>query len=229
VLKVASKTQLSKQTLMIRFLNTLIMFIEKLFTNPLSIFKKDSVLTAELKIYESAIKYLADNQNNFIIPNSGKEHATIIMSNIFRTSKNYVYIFAGNLGGEVSNSVYIENLIDFLERDGTYLEVILEEKPQIKSEAIRAILEHAKENPEKVKITYATNKESLRQSINEEEIRHFTFADDRMYRLEVDTKKFIAQANFNDEATVVRLKEKFKSIKNIELSPVTDELFVCAE
>lgn len=183
--------------------------------NYLNIFEKID-LYIELRAYKKAVKKMADEQVNFTIANSSKEHATVIMCNIFRTANDYIKIFAEDLHGSVSTNEYISELRNFIARsEVSTLDVIIEAKPQNASNAIRAICNLRREYPKRVKIDYANDSNSL--LADEERKIHFTFADDRMFRKEIDVKHFIAIADFNNPNEVKILKSKFESIRSTPL------------
>ncbi|MBK6837540.1 MAG: hypothetical protein IPG90_04045 [Bacteroidetes bacterium] len=75
--------------------------------------------------YDEAIKTLADLKDSEIFDNSGPDHGTIVMSNIFRTATDHIRIFAGNLNGMVSKDEYLKELENYLSK-GNKLSLILE-------------------------------------------------------------------------------------------------------
>jgi hypothetical protein len=155
-------------------------------------------LKAELAEYEDSMRNLADVQDTFDFSNSSAAHASVVMCNIFRTADDYVYIFAEDLAGNVSNERYVNELKRFMRKDNrTTLTVILEAAPKRRSAAIKAILECKEHKPGKITIGYAND-------------MHFTIADDRMYRKEIDTDEFVAKGSFNNPEQVKFLNEKFQ-------------------
>jgi hypothetical protein len=172
--------------------------------------KSDSKI--DLDEYSQTIEYLAEAQDNVEFTNSGKDHARIVMSNIFKTANQYVYILARDLGGEVSKGVYLDELENFLNRGGK-LKVILEKAPDKKSKAIDIILTYKQGHPnQNIEIAYANDYDSL-FLFDDYKLKHFTIADGRMYRLEIDTDKYLALVNFNDSIKAHDLLEKFNKLK----------------
>lgn len=202
-------------------LNLILEFFEKFKVFYLKIF---GIEERKLKKYRKAIANLADREGQYIFPNSSANHAMVVMCNIFRTAKEYVYVFAGDLNGDVSKDEYIDELVRFMNRDNVELIVVLERKPQGKSDAVEAILKFRRENPtKKIKIGLAKDSECSLKLFNGQH-RHFTISDDRMFRLELIPTKYIAQGSFNRPEIVGELKNKFTTIKFEEITETKDYL-----
>jgi hypothetical protein len=168
-------------------------------------------LKAELAEYEDSMRNLADVQDTFDFSNSSAAHASVVMCNIFRTADDYVYIFAEDLAGNVSNERYVNELKRFMRKDNrTTLTVILEAAPKRRSAAIKAILECKEHKPGKITIGYANDTQKAQDLLEEGKKMHFTIADDRMYRKEIDTDEFVAKGSFNNPEQVKFLNEKFQ-------------------
>jgi hypothetical protein len=177
-----------------------------------------------LRQYRKAVRKFANSKANYTLPNSSSKHATIIMCNIFRTAENYICIFAGTLAGVVSNEDWRRELRNFLEKENTRLDVILESRPEGEfSQPIKDIIEAKKKYSNRISISYATNDEVIRNLFGDGIKRHFTFADGRMFRLEIDTENYIASASFNQPEMVENLKRKFESIPS-EPFTIDDEV-----
>lgn len=72
-----------------------------------------------LNDYQNYIDNLSSTKSSEIFLNSSREHAVIIMSNIFKTAREEVLILAGDLFGGISNQkLYWVELIKFLNRGG---------------------------------------------------------------------------------------------------------------
>jgi len=170
---------------------------------------------ADISKYKTLIANLANIKDDYIFPNSSQQHATVVMCNIFRTAEEYVYIVAQDLAGHVSNADYVKALKDFLEKDDVELRVILDQRPVFRSEAINMILEQKNHSQNtKIEIGYVENTDSIRRFFGGQRI-HFTIADERMFRKEIDTDKFIAIGSFNRTDYVKELKEIFNDIPNV--------------
>ena len=78
------------------------------------------------KNYSELVEKLASNKDGLIFLNSGKEHASIVMSNIFKYSTKNVKIFAGDFNGSVcGDSNYQREFKKFVERSGK-VQIILQ-------------------------------------------------------------------------------------------------------
>jgi hypothetical protein len=179
--------------------------------------------------FAEAVSYFADKKTNNVITNVNAIHATLTMNNIFRTAEKYVYIVAKDLNGSVSTKEYVGWLMDFLNKKDTILKIILEHNIDSSSSSIaipeiKAYKEKYQISNDRITLGYAKNISDLEFSEdelsffdikekNKSSIKHYAIADDRMYRLEIDTKEYIAIANFNDKDKVQKLKEKFSRIE----------------
>jgi hypothetical protein len=171
-------------------------------------------MTEELKSYKIAIENLANKKDGTYFTNSGKEHAAIVMSNIFKSTDSHIRIFAKNLSGEVCDQdLYIDGLQQFINRKGE-IEIILTEEPSSDSKAFKLIKEYQICNPEKVNI-----KKTATNISNLPELKfHFTVGDERIFRLEKDTSKYLAVCSFNDNEYSKKLISLFKRITSSSVS-----------
>lgn len=160
--------------------------------------------------YENYIEGLAINEKNHLFFNSGKDHAIIVLSQIFSQAKNYVKLYSGNLNGGISSSdKYIKAVSGFLNRGGK-LEILLEQFDSAKEPVIFELLKGSNN------VSVKSHSCTLSSSSNQFKSIHFCIADGRMYRLENDTEKFTAQGNFNDKNVVQELESIFDKISNHE-------------
>lgn len=169
----------------------------------------------DLTSYFNYIETLARDNKNTVFLNSSAEHASYVMSRIFKYSVNHVKIFAGNLSGRVSNDYeYIINLNRFLTNGGR-LSVLLQEYNETSPPSIFILFKKHKWN-----INIA--KSGLKYYTDQEEEIHFTVGDERMYRLETDVNEFIASGNFNDPEMATMFSTYFdNAMKNINTSIIT--------
>lgn len=158
--------------------------------------------------YSESVSFAADNSLNNVLYNEGDEHAIFIFSNMFRTAKKEILLYARNifsLENKVTTSAsYITELLHFLKRENTSLRIILSEyNPDTDTNLLReSIAEY------RSKIQIKTNiKQNIKISDN---LIHFCIADGKMYRMEYDIKHRKARCNFND---IVSCK-KFTSLFN---------------
>jgi hypothetical protein len=160
--------------------------------------------------FKAILSKAAKDSDNKIIRHSGTEESALAIGTIFKHAENYVKLYVGDFCGEISNHpYYLEHLSEYLEAG----------KP------LDAIVRNLSEAPSKVfnKISlYSGFRDDVRYEQIDHDILfdgkkiHFIVADDKMYRLEINTKDYIGVVNFNDEVVAKRLINKF----NEELSKV---------
>lgn len=173
-------------------------------------------MSEELKEYQQQVEFFANTKNSIPLTNSSKEHAEIIMSNIFRTTEKYVYIFAGSLKGDVSSQMYLCELNKLLVRNTSSIKVVLESKPSSDnaSEVLKLLFNLKKNSGKKeISIKYL-NQGDAAIIFNGGNVKHFTIADDRMFREEDDTRNYLATASYNNPAKVAELISLYNLIDN---------------
>jgi hypothetical protein len=159
--------------------------------------------------YRDYISRLATKRTNEVFLNSSAAHASIVLSNIFQQSENCVKMFAGNLKGEVSNNPqYIDSIVKFLRRNGK-LQILLEEYD---TNNPPEILERIRFYKNKNLVSIKTHPYEL--TISSGQKIHFSVGDNKMYRLETDVDKYLAEGNFGDASTAKFLSDKFDEIFN---------------
>lgn len=147
---------------------------------------------------DNYIKYIENlvlNNEPIIFQNSSSEHASAVMSSIFKYSKERVRILAGSLCGDVSSDEkYIQELRMFLNRNGK-IQILLDDFNGKLNPAVANVLSDAYFfNPNQVEIRQTDKK--VTNSANNQNI-HFTVGDKKMFRLEEDTVKYFAKCSFN--------------------------------
>src|ERR1700722_10490935 len=86
---------------------------------------------SNIEAYRVLIEQIADQSDPNAFYNSAKEHASIVMANIFKKSKISLRILARDLNGAVSNDYdYQVNLTKFLHKENGHLYVLLEKIPK---------------------------------------------------------------------------------------------------
>lgn len=157
--------------------------------------------------YKKYITNLAKERSNTLFINSGPEHAAIVIASMFKTAKEEVSMFCGDLNGDVSTQFnYILALRSFLQKGGTW-KVLLEEYDENDMPNIfHFIPEFIGTDQVQVKHTHTRVKDGNQNFV------HFLVADKRMYRIENDTKKYLAKGNFNDPDTSLRLNTLYDDI-----------------
>lgn len=166
----------------------------------------------EMNDYLDFVEGLAKCQKDQVFFNSGPEHAAIVFSQMFKTAQKDLKIFAGDLSGEISNrDIYLKYLEFFLNKPDTKVEILLQSQEYVGKSFVFMVLNkfrnkvHLKVSPVEVQL----------KSQPESEI-HFTVADNRMLRIEVDTNKYIAECNFNNPEKAGKLTWLFNNLFNSE-------------
>jgi hypothetical protein len=140
--------------------------------------------------YVESLAISGEDENFF---NSGPNHAAVVMSRIFKYSKDVVRIFCGGFTGAVSNDPdYLLYLEGFLQRGGK-LKILAERNlSNDESLSIFKVLKKYKDNVEMFVTNLTVIMNSTDQAI------HFTIGDQKMLRIETDTNNYAAQVNFGN-------------------------------
>lgn len=167
----------------------------------------------ELLKYEKKVKSLAITKSEMLYYNSGADHASIVMESIFNTSNNLIRIFAGNFNDEVCQKTgerYVKALKNYLLKGGKIMVLLNELENEEKYNLILDVLkQYSSSDKYKQNINVKLTKFKPQQDgLNV----HFTVGDDLMYRLEYDTKNFLAEFSFNRRDKVASLIQTFDSI-----------------
>ena len=144
--------------------------------------------------------------------NEGKEHALILMQEIFKFCKSKIKIFAKGLGGKLaSDEEYIKAIEGYLEEGGE-IEVLVENNTYLNdnSSALNLLSKRSIHND---RISCRVVKEGVVTMINS----HFTALDNcnflvgdgRVTRVEFNPENFKAVANFHDRLRAEKLNKIF--------------------
>lgn len=164
--------------------------------------------------YKKAIKFYAQNNENFEFGNKNAEHASIVVSQLFQFAKEEILIYSGTLNSDVtSDSNLIKSVNKYLE-SGKKLRVILDELPNEgnHSPVFTQVINSIKNPLRDVKyIVDEENKfaESLKDKFADKEAHHFIVVDKSAYRIETDKHKYEAFGNFNDKNIAGIFHKKF--------------------
>lgn len=166
-----------------------------------------------LSSYKKYISDLANNNQDELFFNSGKEHAIVVLSTILNKAKNHVKIYAGNLNGGIANSpAYQDAMRQFLAREGKVTVLLEEYNPANKPEIFQVFKLYKKLFPNNVELK--THNQIITEGGKQYNPIHFCVADGKMYRIERDVVNFAAQGNFNDSNVAGELEEVFDRINN---------------
>jgi hypothetical protein len=159
--------------------------------------------------YLDFVEGFAREGKNQVFFNSGPIHAAIVMSRIFKYSKDTVKIYCGGFSGTVSNDErYLKNLQNFLENGG-----------QLKILAERDLSNAGKSKIFPLLRKHSSSVEMYRAQLHVRNIDinkpvHFTIGDNRMIRLETGTDDYTAEVNFGDVDKAKRLSDLFTEVWN---------------
>jgi len=167
-------------------------------------------------LYSEYVSSLANDRANVPFLNSGNEDSSLFMKYFFLTAEKEIWMFVRDLNGAVSNNDYRKALEKYLQREHTKLHVLFEKQPSVTSLAVALLFKQ--EYKYKVTIKYLPTLVGLETEFEDSSvfktrsIHHIAVADERMYRLEFDTNRYIAKANYGDKETAQKLKTVFESI-----------------
>lgn len=166
-----------------------------------------------LEEYRKSVCILSRAGFHLEFNNKDPHHASIVMSAIFNTAKDFISIFCGNFSGQVSNNpMYLSTLTAAIAK-GVKIDVVMEEKAPESSKCMDLLTNTSTTNNNvTVSVLHASYRKRLR-SKGIEYLRHFTVADNRMFRYETDPQNFKAICNFDDTQTVEILSGNFAFLK----------------
>jgi hypothetical protein len=145
-----------------------------------------------------------------IFAHTGHTQTSIVISLIFKYSKDIVRIYAGNLIGIVSNTdFYLQSLNAFLEK-GKKLKLLLEDFPDKSSNAYNILLSRAELFPSQVEIRKLDKAASivLKEHPNGD-VSHFVVGDDNMFQLDKNRRNYQGVASFNNHDLTSQLIKIF--------------------
>lgn len=145
--------------------------------------------------YKNALDSLIEQNSNLTFNNSGPSHASIVISSIFRHSREIVRIYANNMNGEISRiGDYLKELDNYL-NSNKILKVILDRTPKNTSPAYDKIMNSISNN---VEVRIASQAFSREVAFHYTPTTHFVTGDDKMLRLEYDNFNHQALCGFNN-------------------------------
>ncbi|MDT8448008.1 MAG: hypothetical protein RRB13_14035 [bacterium] len=171
--------------------------------------------TMEIEKYQEAVEHIAENHKNVFFENRGSDHASIVLANLIRHSKEEVKIFTEKLDDVVFSLAACEDsLEDFINKSEKKMQVLLEKQPEVMSSALKKVMDAKKKYPSRFQIKIATQEclDAMHETF--EGMGHFALADNSSYRIEVDCKNFKAICNFNDPKLVSGFSKLFSHFFN---------------
>lgn len=162
-----------------------------------------------LEDYKNVVEEYAKNRTDYVFQNQGNEHALIVLSAMFRNAKSYVRMAAGALNNTevVDRQEYKDALLDFLNKPGTRLNVMVSEYDAKNSPQLFDFLGSLPAYAEgRVGIKYTRGKNF---KTSDGKTIHFCVADSCMYRFEFDTNARCAECNMGGSNNALMLEKAF--------------------
>jgi len=94
--------------------------------------EETSITESSLERYEEAVKSYFDLESSEIFHNGKKEHAKIIIEQMFSRAEKSVHIFCKNLLAEVYNDTHLLRALHSCMHRGASVHVLVENEPQAK-------------------------------------------------------------------------------------------------
>ncbi len=175
---------------------------------------------AAIEEYREKVENAAKRKSKLIFPNSTAIHANIVMTNIFKESKNAVRIYDSNLSGDIADldnnedlkflvTEHKESIRNFL-KSGKTLKVIVKSKG-LKSDFMNFISTLQNDYPSTVILKVGNNVLSKEIKMEFGHDINFTIGDDRIFRQENNDNEEVRDAicSFNNKLFVSRLSHVF--------------------
>lgn len=160
-----------------------------------------------MELYKKAIFALAEERKDQLFYNSSELHAEIVHQAIAKTAERYICILSGSLCTEISNNErYCELMNEFLSKDASRkVQIILTDyQESFLLKSLNIVFQKYRKQVDVRRFNGSVRRNNLPV--------HFTFADDRMFRLETDIEKHMAFGNFNSPEQVMSLKNVFNDV-----------------
>ena len=163
----------------------------------------------ELEAYKELIEKRAKEWSKEVLPNAGKEHAAIVMTELFKNTTSNINMLVGSFDGSVSDDKeYLKELSNAIDR-GVKINVIFLETPNIQSHTYKLLKEKQKEGKS---IFFKSANSGVKSTLSK---HHFSVFDNNKYRFEKDIEKYLALVCFNDEDGAGRLNKLFSTYFNL--------------
>ena len=173
---------------------------------------------ANLQEYKDAVRYLALTNSRLIFPNTGIEHAAVVLENIINFSDEKVSICDENLDGDVSerSSTFMESLEVFA-YSGKTLQIVIANQGDFECQIFKTLQVLMAKFPQTVLVRRPSLEfKALMKKIAKEllgtDSDHINFAvgDNKSFRLEGDNKRK-AFCCFNNTEYALKLDSIFKN------------------
>ncbi len=171
--------------------------------------------------FDTIVSQAAQTKSSSILRNASKDRAVIVMSNIFKTAKDSINIFANQFESEIcEDQKYLMGLEDVINR-GVKINILFSETPVLNSKAVQ-LINNLEDNKKKLvslkKLSSKASDYILNLKVNNGHSFHFAVADHRMYRFEIDTNDNQAYFSFNDRDNAKKLENIFDTTWSLSSS-----------
>lgn len=184
--------------------------------------KFESLPALTVSDFRKLIGEKANSKSESIFKNGSPENANIVAANIYKHS-NEVRLYAFNMNGDISNSLpdYMDELLNFLNRGGTKITVVLDKVEDEKSLALKHLLNFQTIHSES-KISVLSASEEFRAAVRTYEVDgsndiHFMTGNEKMFRLEHNNSSKSAYFSFNNS----KLTQILNTVFDANLSSCT--------
>ena len=163
--------------------------------------------------FEITVRDAAIHQSPSILPNSNKKRAVIVLSNIFKSSKEVVKIFANRFESPIcQDATYVLELKEAIKTRNVKVQILFTESPDDSSPAcimLKELLPNYSHCIEMKVISKAAEEEINSKKINSGKPFRFAVADHRMFRYELNTTDYQAYFCFKDFERAKKLENIF--------------------
>lgn len=158
--------------------------------------------------YAKLIRDFATNQKNHVFYNSCEEHEKVVLRNLVEQSNVTIRTLCGNLCSSIStDKLYINEVTKFLERNGKMNILFDDYSDDFK---LKPLCDLFVRYDRQVKIKKL--KDGYDHILYEGKPVHFTVADDKSFRIEIDIIKKAAWGNFNDKSNASIFSDIFDKV-----------------
>lgn len=155
----------------------------------------------KLSDYEKSVKRMAESAVDYDFSNKGYEHAGIVLTHLIKNAITSYKMYSGSLCSEVldQNNTVTKSIIDAANR-GVDIQILLEHPPKTMSDvsgALKKVMEMS-ESCKNIEVKCASSEfiDALSTRFLSDNL-HFSVADSKAFRLEIDSEDFKAACNFN--------------------------------
>ena len=154
---------------------------------------------SELDIYRKLVDLYSETSEKRYFMNKDDRHALVVLSKIFRLSKDNIRIFAGNLCRTVGNQPeYITSLSDFIEHDGCVRILLTDFEPHLAEVSdLYSRLAYYISKGKDISVKTTTEREFRSFGTDEYQV-HFTVGDEESFREEYNVEERAALCCMHD-------------------------------